>query len=159
MPVKTKVIFLCVLIGLFPVSASAGERARLIFIGDIMAHTEQLDAAKTGASYDFAPQFYRVKPLFNDALVTGNLETVFAGAGARYTGYPAFNTPDELAGAIADAGIHVVTLANNHILDRRERGAARTLDVLDDAGLLWTGLTREASGIGEPLVVEYEGFR
>jgi poly-gamma-glutamate synthesis protein (capsule biosynthesis protein) len=141
-------------------SLEAGERVRLVFTGDIMAHKEQIDAARRkGAPYDFAPQFRRVAPLFDRALVTGNLETVFAGERAVYSGYPAFNTPDELAEAIAAAGIRVVTLANNHILDRRERGAARTIDVLDAAGLLWTGLSKSAEEAGSPLVVEYEGVR
>ena len=141
-------------------SLEAGERVRLIFTGDIMAHKEQIDAARRkDAPYDFAPQFRRVAPLFADALAVGNLETVFAGERAAYAGYPAFNTPDELADAIAAAGIQVVTLANNHILDRRERGAARTIDVLDAAGLLWTGLAKSADEAGSPLVVEYEGLR
>jgi poly-gamma-glutamate synthesis protein (capsule biosynthesis protein) len=137
----------------------AGERTRFVFIGDIMAHKEQIEAARRGVSYDFAPQFRRVAPLFADALAIGNLETVFAGERAVYSGYPTFNTPDELADAIAAAGIRIVTLANNHILDRRERGAARTIDVLDDAGLLWTGLAKNADKINSPLIVEYEGIR
>jgi poly-gamma-glutamate synthesis protein (capsule biosynthesis protein) len=155
-----KTIFLSVLVGLLSASVSTGnERARLIFTGDIMAHIEQLEAAKRGASYDFAPQFRRVAPLLENALVVGNLETVFAGEKSRYTGYPAFNTPDDLAGALVDAGFHVVTLANNHILDRREKGAARTIDVLEDAGLLRTGLARDGAEAGDPLIVVYEGFK
>ena len=43
-------------------------RARALFIGDIMAHKQQLDAAATGRNgsrkWDFAPQFRRVRPLF-----------------------------------------------------------------------------------------------
>jgi poly-gamma-glutamate synthesis protein (capsule biosynthesis protein) len=136
----------------------AGERTRLIFTGDIMAHIEQVKAARRSVSYDFAPQFRRVAPLFNDALAVGNLETVFAGERAGYAGYPAFNTPDELAGAIAAAGIQIVTLANNHILDNYERGAARTIDVLDSAGLLWTGLAKDSDEINNPLIVEYNGI-
>ena len=59
-------------------------RARALFIGDIMAHDQQLDAAATrrngAVEWDFAPQFRRVQPLFwGDALIVGNLETTFAG--------------------------------------------------------------------------------
>ena len=74
-------------------------RARALFIGDIMAHKQQLDAAATGRNgsreWDFAPQFRRVRPLFGgDALIVGNLETTFAGPERGYAGYPSFNTPD-----------------------------------------------------------------
>ena len=55
-------------------------RARALFIGDIMAHDQQLDAAVTrrngAVEWDFAPQFRRVRPLFwGDALIVRNLET------------------------------------------------------------------------------------
>ena len=144
---------------LFVPLCDAAERARLVFIGDIMAHDKQLEAASGDKGYDFAPQFRRILPLFYDALVVGNLETVFAGEESGFTGYPEFNTPDALAEALVDAGVHAVTLANNHILDRREWGAARTLDVLDDVGLLWTGIVRNADDLNRPLTVDYEGFK
>ena len=85
-------------------------RARALFIGDIMAHDQQLDAAATrrngAVEWDFAPQFRRVQPLFwGDALIVGNLETTFAGPERGYAGYPLFNTPDSLADA--DRRAHV----------------------------------------------------
>ena len=159
---KRFTVFLSLILLVCSLSASPGaaaDRARLVFIGDIMAHDKQLEAASGDKGYDFGPQFRRVLPLFYDALVVGNLETVFAGAESGFTGYPEFNTPDQLAEALVRAGVHVVTLANNHILDRREWGAARTLDVLDDAGLLWTGIVRDADDLNRPLVVDYEGFK
>jgi poly-gamma-glutamate synthesis protein (capsule biosynthesis protein) len=133
-------------------------KARAVFVGDIMAHAEQLEAARYGASWDFSPQFKRVKPLFWKALAVGNLETVFAGDAYAFEGYPVFNTPDELASAIADLEIDIVTLANNHILDMGYGAAGRTADVLDRAGLFCTGLSAEEDP-DEPLIVEYAGLR
>jgi len=123
-----------------------------------MTHAEQLERARVAEAWDFSPQFRRVKPLFNNALAVGNLETVFAG-GKDFTGYPAFNTPDELALALADLGVDVLTLANNHILDKGASGAARTTMVLDDAGIQWTGLGYGEIGSNEALTVEYGGVR
>ena len=63
-------------------NAFAETRARFIFIGDIMVHDQQLDAAKKkDGTYDFSPSFRRVKPLLQDSFLVGNLETVFAGTG------------------------------------------------------------------------------
>jgi len=136
----------------------AATRTRVIFVGDIMAHIEQLERPRSTGSWDFSPQFRRVKPLFKDALAVGNLETVFAG-GKNFTGYPAFNTPDELAPALADLGLCVVTLGNNHILDKGASGAARTTRVLNDAGILWTGLGYGEAGPNEALTFERDGVR
>ena len=134
---------------------SGKERARVIFVGDIMAHKEQSEGARRGGSWDFAPQFRRVRPLFGDALGVGNLETVFAGERRGFAGYPSFNTPDELAGALADLGVKVVTLANNHILDRGSSGALRTMEVLDQAGILHVGL----GDLDKVLTLEHGGVR
>jgi poly-gamma-glutamate synthesis protein (capsule biosynthesis protein) len=99
-----------------------------------------------------------VKPLFWKALAVGNLETVFAGESHEFEGYPVFNTPDELASALADMEMDIVTLANNHILDLGHGAAGRTADVLDGAGIFWTGLSAQEDP-DEPLVVEYAGLR
>jgi poly-gamma-glutamate synthesis protein (capsule biosynthesis protein) len=153
---KAVIIFLCAL--LLARTANAKETARIVFIGDIMAHAEQLEAAKRPDAWDFAPQFLRIKPLLWDAFVVGNFETVMAGEKARYTGYPMFNTPDTLADALKNAGVDAVTLATNHILDRREAGAERTMSVLDEAGILYVGLRNGDAGY-EPLVTEYAGLK
>ncbi|MDR1472141.1 MAG: CapA family protein [Synergistaceae bacterium] len=146
-----------------PGAAEASPRpagtVRVVFIGDIMAHAEQLEGARRGASWDFSPQFRRVKPLFHDALAAGNLETVFAGERKKFAGYPSFNTPDELASAVLGMGVSVVTLANNHILDRGVSGAKRTTEVLDEAGISWTGLAYGGVKPNEALLVEYGGLR
>lgn len=138
----------------------AEPRARVIFIGDIMAHKEQIEGARrAGGAWDFRPQFRRVKPLFEDALVVGNLETVFAGAKSGFAGYPSFNAPDELADALVDLGVAGVTLANNHILDRGASGASRTIDVLNSADIFWTGLGSGAIGADSAVAVDYAGLR
>ncbi|NLL36003.1 MAG: CapA family protein [Fretibacterium sp.] len=144
--------------------ADAEVRARAIFVGDVMAHKQQLEAAERRLEdgekvWDFKPQFRRVKPLFERALVVANLETVFAGSERGYAGYPSFNTPDSLTEALNDLGVGVVTLANNHILDRGASGARRTTEVLDGAGIAWTGLGLDDIPANSPLILEHQGLR
>jgi hypothetical protein len=58
-------------------SASSDDgtvRARVVFIGDIMIHDEQLETARNGELWDFKPQFRRVKPLFWDSLSVTSME-------------------------------------------------------------------------------------
>jgi poly-gamma-glutamate synthesis protein (capsule biosynthesis protein) len=143
-------------------SASAGEdgiiRARAVFVGDIMMHQEQLTAARNGTSWDFKPQIRRTLPLFWESLAVGNLETVLGGKDKKFSGYPTFNTPDELTDALNYLGMDIVTLANNHIMDMGLEAAGRTTKILDGAGILWTGLV-SPDDTDEPLVVEYAGLR
>ena len=135
-------IFLSLILILFNAAAAQAESARLLFIGDIMAHDQQLKAAKIkNNNYNFRPQFRRVKPLFEDEFTVGNLETVFAGDNKKYSGYPLFNTPDILIEDLKDSlGIDFLTLANNHIFDKGEAGARRTAEILENAEVPWTGL-------------------
>lgn len=111
---------------------------RLLAVGDIMMHSPQFPAylnPKTG-QYDFRGFFTNVKPILKEAdWCWANLETPLLGGEKVYTGYPMFNAPPELADALKDAGFNIVTAANNHTLDRRERGALRTREVLKDRGL------------------------
>ena len=118
---------------LFAAAAGGDEtiRARAVFVGDIMVHQEQLAAASNGTSWDFKPQIRRTLPLFWGSLAVGNLETVLAGKDKKFSGYPMFNTPDELTEALNYLGIDIVTLANNHIMDMGLDAAARTTNILD----------------------------
>lgn len=130
------------------VCACAEMRARFLFIGDIMIHDQQLDAARLkDGTYNFSPSFRRVKPLLSDSFLVGNLETVFAGTGKklRYAGFPFFNTPDVFIENLSgDLGVDLLTLANNHIFDRGADGARRTTEILTSSDIPWIGL-----GVGD----------
>ncbi len=126
-----------------PLAKPEPQRARLIFVGDIMAHDSQLAIAqKHGTAeepYNFRPQFAHVKHLLQGDLVAGNFETVLSGA-KPYVGYPNFNTPDSLAAALKDAGFGMLFLANNHILDRGINAGHRTRDYLESQGFTTAGI-------------------
>ena len=159
---KTFAAALCLTALLLSVDPARAERARILFIGDIMAHKQQLEAAERGSgkekTWDFAPQFKRVKPYLENAFVVGNLETTFAGP-KNYTGYPQFNTPDSLTDALNELDIDLLTLANNHIFDKGAKGARRTTEVLDLAGLPWTGLGLGDVPANDAILIESEGLK
>ena len=145
--------------------AEKETRARFLFIGDIMAHQQQLDAAyRKGSSFDFSPQFRRIEPLIEDAFLVGNLETVFAGTEQKgkklkYSGYPMFNTPDELADLLKSLDVDLLTLANNHIFDKGPAGARRTTEILDSADLTWIGLGLDDVLSNDAVILENDGIK
>lgn len=140
----------------------AQTKARFVFIGDIMTHQQQLDAARgKSGTYNFSPQFRRVKPLLANEFLVGNLETTFAGVGKKlhYSGYPLFNTPDVLTDTLNELGIDLLTLANNHIFDRGARGARRTVEVLNSADITWTGLGVDEVRPNDAVVLNNNGIK
>lgn len=110
-------------------------------VGDLMCHKPQTNNAAIGNnSYDFNPSFQYIKPYLEDADITiGNLETTFAGPSQPYSGYPAFNSPDEYCAALKQNGFDFLVTANNHSMDTREDGLQRTLEVIKKNGLGYTG--------------------
>ena len=104
------------------------ELVKLSFIGDIMIELPMLNATKKN-NYDFSKMLEEVKPLFDASdYVVGNLETPVAGKIYGYTNEMyAFNTPITILPAIKEAGINMVTTANNHALDRGLKGLKSTI--------------------------------
>lgn len=115
-------------------------------VGDLMCHSVQYKYAKTDSGYDFSDNYKFIKPYLNNADFTiGNLETTLAGKGKGYSGYPLFNTPDEYVNALKDTGFDLLITANNHSLDKWEKGLIRTIDKIEEVGLNKTGTFRSQS--------------
>lgn len=137
---------------------------KMTFLGDIMCEPPVLKAAKRrGGKYDFRSVFAPIKALLSESdYVVGNLETPLAGKEATWSqDHFCFNSPDEYADALIDAGIDLVNTANNHTFDRGFEGMERTIRVLDEKGLPHTGTyTREeAKNRPEAYYVELDGTK
>lgn len=137
------------------------QQVRLLFVGDLMQHQAQIDAAlQADSSYAYDHCFALVKDDIQRAdLAIGNFETTLGGK--PYKGYPQFSSPDEYLHAIKEAGFDILSTANNHSLDRRRKGLERTLTLIDSAGLTAVGTYRDALDRQEryPLLVEKNGVR
>lgn len=150
-----------------PVSAAvmqppSKEKLVISAVGDILMHNTELNAAYQAGTgeYDFSPFFTHVRPLFHASdLVIGNLETTLAGKKLGYTGYPRFNTPEVLAANLKEAGLHVLTTANNHSLDRGEAGLLSTISHLDRIGILHTGTSANPEEKEQILLVDKKGIK
>jgi poly-gamma-glutamate capsule biosynthesis protein CapA/YwtB (metallophosphatase superfamily) len=112
----------------------------LLFLGDIMGHQPQINAAYNPKTkvYEYDSMFTKVKPIFDSYDVTiGNLEVTLAGA--PYSGYPSFSSPKSLAKASKDAGIDILVTANNHACDKGSVGIRNTIKALDELNMTHTG--------------------
>lgn len=139
--------------------------ARVVFTveasGDLLIHSpvwERALALGGGRRYDFAPLFARIEPYIRGiALPLCHVETPMTPA--RPAGYPIFNTPPALAGAIRQVGFKACSTAATHTLDQGQTGVDDTVDALDRAGVLHTGSFKSAAAQRRPLLMTIKGVR
>lgn len=152
------------------------ETVTLRFGGDVMAGRrfyEDQEGRKALLGEDSsAAQHGRllagVAPLLRDSDVTVvNLETplvedpAFPEDERPSTMHPtkeiAFASSTELAQALADTGVDVVDLANNHSFDALDEGLSSTLEALDEAHVAHTGAGVDEESAWKPAVVTVRG--
>ncbi|MBQ6421032.1 MAG: CapA family protein [Clostridia bacterium] len=118
--------------------------SHLMVAGDIMSHLPQVEDAYVAETdtYNYDHMFAEAAPLLQSAdFAVGNLETVLGG-GPAYSGFPNFSSPDALAEGAKNAGLDLLSTANNHTKDQGTQGIFRTIDVLDSLGLQHVGTYR-----------------
>ncbi|WP_455138446.1 CapA family protein [Thermophilibacter sp.] len=134
---------------------------KVTFVGDVMCKGEMFPAygSKDGG-FDFSPLFVRVKSYLRESdLVVANLETpISGGEGSLTSERYSFCSPHAFAEAVRDCGITAVSTANNHCLDRGIDGIVSTVESLDKAGVLHTGVFADLSR-RTPLIVTVGGMR
>jgi len=111
-------------------------------VGDLMCHSPQFEYAKVEKdSFDFSPVYRNVKKYLESSDFTfGNLETVTAGKeNGGYSGYPLFNSPASYISALKEVGFDLLVTANNHSLDRSEKGILKTINEIKLRNLNYVG--------------------
>lgn len=141
------------------------DTVSMLFIGDIMMHQAQLNAARRDDGYDFGSYFRNISELIGrHDLTAANME--FTVGTKPYSGYPCFSAPYEILRQSAESGIDIMLFANNHICDKGARGFTNTFAALDSLKLeypqvLWSGIGKDSISHRKhnPLIVEIQGIR
>ncbi|SES97014.1 poly-gamma-glutamate synthesis protein (capsule biosynthesis protein) [Oceanobacillus limi] len=113
-------------------------------IGDLLIHRPVYNDAKVEGGYDFTPMLKRVKPYLNHSTISiANQETMIGGEKLGLSSYPQFNSPTEVGDALKWAGVNVVSLANNHTLDRGEEAIQRAIEHWEQIDMMYTGAYKD----------------
>lgn len=109
---------------------SLESEVSLVMVGDNLLHMPLIkNAEQTDGSYNFDSLYAEMKPYFEDADISVIVqETVLGGESLGYSGYPMFNSPQEVGDSIKDAGFDVVLHATNHTLDKGAKGVENTIE-------------------------------
>ena len=111
------------------------------------------------APIDNADPFAEVRDQLEAAdLAIVNLETALCDAAPARGPRPTFAAPTAMATRLAEAGVDVAILANNHSLDCGVDGLAATIDALSAAGITPVGATTSGSPL-DPVFVAVNGRR
>ena len=147
----------------------APDTLSVSFVGDIIMHIpvktcarlNDLPSEKPGVSANnggFDYLFERIAPrLLESDMALGNMEFPVS---APFESRPyVFNCGPQALGALKKAGISLVTIANNHILDQKTSGALETLGHLKRAGIAFIGAGTSQEEAESGFVFERSGIR
>lgn len=105
------------------------KRGKIGFTGDFLCYEDTLNMHKTTDGFDFGGIFDGIKSLSKESdHIVANLEMPVAGEESKYV-YERyrFNTPIDYIEELKRCGADIFTLANNHCMDRGEKGLVRTV--------------------------------
>ncbi len=133
---------------------------RIRVVGDIMVTEDQLKYARK-AGYSFDNQFELINNVLQNADYTiGNLETTVGKyKNKAYSGYPLFNSPTQLLDTLKTGGFDMLTLANNHMLDRWFDGMKNTVNNVEKWGFDHVGAYRTKEERNTPVIKEIGGIK
>ncbi|MDP3304640.1 MAG: CapA family protein [Erysipelotrichaceae bacterium] len=116
-------------------------RASLMMVGDAILHQNYFSHGENeDGTYDFRPSLRYIAPIVkNYDLAFYNQETVFGGKELGYSGYPNFNSPADFGEQMIEMGFNMVSLANNHTMDKGVRGALNSYDFWKEQPVITAG--------------------
>ncbi len=139
-----------------PQPKSLTKEAKLIAVGDILMH---LALTRSGynpqkKTYNFDHFFQEVKPIIAQGdWAIANLETPVAGPEFGYSEFPLFNAPAQIVDAAKKTGFNILTTANNHALDKGEKGVINTIKNVRSRQVALVGTATSAKEAEKILIV------
>lgn len=129
-------------------------------VGDMLIHSPVYETARTpDGSFDFSEILEKAKPHFEKQdIMFINQETMIGGVEHGLSSYPVFNTPQEFGDEMANMGVDIAALANNHTLDRGEAVVQSALEHWDKLGIEYTGSYKNFDDSERIRVIEENGI-
>ncbi|SFM27196.1 poly-gamma-glutamate synthesis protein (capsule biosynthesis protein) [Gracilibacillus orientalis] len=134
---------------------------RLGATGDILLHLRLIEKAKQeNDQFNFTPQMENVRDLFNETdLNIVNQESIIGGEKIGYSDFPKFNSPAEISDTLKEFGVDMVTIANNHTLDKGEEGIYESIKNWEKSNLPYVGAYKSEEDFNTLRVIHKNGLR
>ena len=134
----------------------------LVMVGDALIHDSIYKDAYVGDNnYDFMDMFTDIGEIIKDYdLRYYNQETIIGGKNLGLSNYPLFNSPDEIGSDLVKTGFNMVSLANNHSLDKREVGLNYSINFWNSMdGVITAGSYASWEDRDNPKIHETNGIK
>lgn len=122
--------------------AQDSNKLSMVMVGDCLIHRfVYTDAKNSDGTYSFSKMFTEVEPLIkNHDLAFYNQESNIGGKSLGLSAYPRFNSPEEIGDDMINLGFNLVSLANNHTMDKGEQGVINSVNYWKTKpGVYYTG--------------------
>ena len=134
---------------------------KLVMVGDVfpanVKYNEGIGVAARFRSHMGKPWERKLAPLLREAdIAFANLEAPLV-EDSDYAATHTFAGCKEFARFLANIGVNVVSVANNHILEQREEGFFKTLEYLEDSWIYWVG--KQVKGVSNIKILQKKGVR
>lgn len=123
-------------------------------IGDILLH----NPLYTYDNYDFAFAGVRDKLMGIDFLLA-NQESMPGGVELGLSGYPSFNSPKHIIRDLKANGVDMVSIANNHTIDRGVKGIMSAIGYIKEYDMPYVGAYTSFEDQAVDRIVEVDGVR
>ena len=148
-----------------PVTSDTKDEKRsmsIVMVGDALIHDSIYKDAYIGENnYDFKNMFDYIGEIIKDYdLRYYNQETIIGGKDLGLSNYPMFNSPDEIGSDLVYTGFNMVSLANNHSLDKGSAGLNYSVDFWNSMdGVITAGSYASWEDRDNPKIYEMNGIK
>lgn len=124
---------------------------RIKAVGDISFEGKESDKPSMDHFEDI------IEPLSTADIVVGNLESPLLDSGIALQHKCLLRGSPQWALVLKNAGIGIVSLANNHVMDYSKEGLFSTMAALDKVGIRHVGAGNNSHEANSPLIVDIRG--
>ncbi|NPV02376.1 MAG: CapA family protein [Brevinematales bacterium] len=127
----------------------------IAFAGDTFFDRRLLPGLKNGGDLF---RDVRIAAAGSDFFIV-NLETPISSGGTPYDKPFVFRASPDKAEVLSNAGINIVALANNHMMDYGVGAILDTREILTKAGIAFTGAGTNLAQASQPVILEKNGIK
>lgn len=135
------------------------KHVTLAFGGDVMLDRGVESSVKKNFDGDFSSLFTPLTPLARSDISFINLEGPVSDIGNNVGSKYSFRMDPAVLPVMKNAGIDIVSFANNHVGDWNKEAFDDTLKRLNDASIHYTGAGNNKPDAEKPTIIEKNGLR
>ena len=143
-----------------PTPEPTPRSATIRSLGEIAIQENLLTAAKTGEEYNFSEMFTYISDVMGDADYTvGDVEGSLGSTVAASGSSSVLTTPASLIQNLKDAGVDMLTIANDHALDGGMDDLMAALQNCKNAGMEYVGAAASLDEKNKPKIIDINGIK